>query len=215
MIFNWGIEERLIRGVHNSPVYGLKIFVKQDKKPEVLNKEEIRSLLDKSKSFEPEWFYIWAVALHTGMRNGELYALKWTDVDFSNMQITVQRSFNRRTGEMKDTKAGYWRNVPISEDLKKILLSLKQRGEFVLPRLVQWRKGNQAKILKIFCRSIGIPEIKFHSLRACFATQLISTGVEPIKVMKVCGWKDLKTMAYYMRLSGIEEKGVTDKLKFL
>lgn len=33
--------------------------------------------------------------------------------------------------------------------------------------------------------------------------------------MKVCGWKDLKTMERYIRLVGIDEKGVTDKLQFL
>jgi integrase len=76
-----------------------------------------------------------------------------------------------------------------------------------------WIQGQQAKVLKSFCREIGIPEIKFHTLRACFATQLISDGVEPIKVMKVCGWQDLKTMARYLRLSGVEEKGVTDGLR--
>lgn len=216
MIYNWAIEERLIRGIHHSPVYGLKISIKNDKRQEILRKEEIILLLEKAKKLNSEWFPIWAVALLTGMRNGELYALKWTDIDFSNMQITVQRSFNRRTGEMKSTKAGYWRNVPISSDLKTILVGLEQnsRGEFVLPRLLQWRKGNQAKILKLHCKSIGIPEIKFHTLRACFATQLICSGVEPIKVMKICGWKDLKTMAHYMRLSGIEEKGATEVLGF-
>jgi integrase len=52
-------------------------------------------------------------------------------------------------------------------------------------------------------------------LRACFATQLIGSGVEPIKVMKICGWKDLKTMSYYLRLSGIDEKGATEGLNFL
>ncbi|MBD66509.1 MAG: hypothetical protein CME62_14955 [Halobacteriovoraceae bacterium] len=216
MIFNWAIEERLVRGVHNSPVFGLKIILKYDKKPEILKKNEIIHLLNKADESNHEWFSIWAVALLTGMRNGELYALKWSDVDLSTMQITVQRSFNRRTGEFKSTKAGYWRNVPISSSLKKILLSLdRSRGGFVLPRLVEWRKGNQAKILKLHCRTIGIPEIQFHTLRACFATQLISTGVEPIKVMKICGWKDLKTMAYYMRLTGVEENGATEGLDFI
>ena len=217
MIFNWAIEERLVRGVHHSPVYGLKISIKNDKRQEILKKEEIILLLERAREINPEWFPVWAVALLTGMRNGELYALKWSDVDFSNMLLTVQRSYNRRTGEMKSTKAGYWRNVPISSDLYSILIELKQisAGEFVLPRLLQWRKGNQAKILKLHCKSIGIPEIKFHTLRACFATQLIGSGVEPIKVMKICGWKDLKTMAHYMRLSGIEEKGVMEGLNFL
>lgn len=57
------------------------------------------------------------------------------------------------------------------------------------------------------CKSIRIPEIKFHSLMYCFATQLIGSVVVPIKVMKICGWKDLKTITHYMRLTGIEEMG--------
>ncbi len=47
------------------------------------------------------------MALMTGMRNGELYALRWIDVDLDKGLITVQRSFNKRTGEFKSTKAGY------------------------------------------------------------------------------------------------------------
>lgn len=217
MIYLWAIEERITRGVHNSPVYGLKIQLKEEKRPEILKAEEIRSLLYESKSSCHEWYPIWAMALLTGMRNGELYALKWEDVDLENQIITVQRSFNKRENTFKSTKAGYWRTVPISGELKILILELKQNSktEFVLPRLVLWRKGYQAKILKAFCKSIGLPEIKFHTLRACFATQLIGTGVEPIKVMKICGWRDLKTMSYYLRLSGIDEKGVTEGLNFL
>ncbi len=36
-----------------------------------------------------------------------------------------------------------------------------------------------------------------------------------MKVMKICGWRDLKTMARYVRLAGIDEKGVTEALSFL
>ena len=36
-----------------------------------------------------------------------------------------------------------------------------------------------------------------------------------MKVMKICGWRDLKTMARYVRLAGIDEKGVTDNLHFV
>jgi len=217
LIYNWAIEEKLIRGIHNSPVYGLKIIIKNEKRPEILTTDEIRKLLLEANLNNHEWYYIWAVALLTGMRNGELYALKWSDVDFENKSITVQRAFNKRLNSFKSTKAGYWRNVPISDELKLLLLELKaiSKIEFVLPRISVWKVGNQAKVLKEFCDLIGLPKIKFHTLRACFATQLIGSGVEPIKVMKICGWKDLKTMAYYLRLSGIDERGATDNLNFI
>lgn len=217
MIYTFGIEERLIRGVHQSPVYGVQITIIEDKRPEIFKVEQIRKLLFEAKARSHDWFPIWALALISGMRNGELYALKWSDVDFENDGITVQRSFNKRTIEFKSTKAGYWRTVPISPELKSFLLEIRNLSgcEFVLPRFIEWRRGEQAKILKAFCREIGLPEIKFHTLRACFATQLLGAGAEPTKVMKICGWRDLKTMAIYIRLAGIDEKGVTDVIRFL
>lgn len=217
MIYNWGVEERFIRGTHQSPVHGLQITVIQDKKPEILKISEIRTFLYEAKVQNNEWYPVWATALLTGMRSGELFALTWDDVDLDNDILTVQRSFNKRTKTFKSTKAGYWRTVPISSELKSLIIDLKKtsKGEFVLPRLGYWLRGEQAKMLKEFCRSINIEPIKFHTLRACFATQLLGEGVEPMKVMKICGWCDLKTMARYVRLAGIDEKGVTETLSFL
>lgn len=215
MIFNWGIESKIIRGVTHSPVFGLKIVLKEDKKPEILKLEELRLLLREARERNHPWYPIWAVALLTGMRNGELFALRWSDVDIEKCLITVQRSYNKRTKEFKSTKAGYWRTVPISSELALLLQNLKRSDEFVLPRLEAWIQGQQARVLKEFCRMISLAEIKFHTLRACFATLLISDGAEPIKVIKVCGWQDLKTMARYVRLAGVEEKGVTEHIKLL
>ncbi len=175
MIFNWAIEERVIRGVHHSPVFGVKIVLKQDKRPEILKGDEIRKLLYEAKVQKHEWYFIWAMALLTGMRNGELYSIRWADVDLENKMIKVERSYNFRIGKFKDTKAGYWRSVPISSELKSLILEIKKssKSEFILPRLTFWRERRQAFVLKEFCRSIGLSEIRFHTLRACFATQLI------------------------------------------
>lgn len=228
MIFNWGIESKIIRGVTHSPVFGLKIVIKEDKKPEILKLEEIRLLLREARERNHPWYPIWAVALLTGMRNGELYALKWSDVDLEKGLITVQRSYNKRTKEFKSTKAGYWRMVPISKELKDLLVYLRHQQsvigdsirssalyDFVLPRLGLWDQGLQARVLREFCKPIGLTSIKFHTLRACFATHLISSGVSPAKIMKICGWSDLKTMARYVRLTGLEELGATESLSFL
>lgn len=226
MIFNWGIESKIIRGVTHSPVFGLKIVLKEDKKPEILKIEEIRLLLREARERNHPWYSIWAVALLTGMRNGELFALKWSDVDLEKRQITVQRSYNKRIKEFKSTKAGYWRTVPISDELKLLLLDLRHpyegsdtRGSvgsgFVLKRLESWAQGQQARILREFCSEISVPAIKFHTLRACFATQLLGDGVEMSKLMKIGGWRDIKTVQVYLRLAGVDERGATDGLRFL
>lgn len=219
VIYRWGIEERLIPGVNKTPVEGFKLDTqKAERVPDIFTIDEIRILLREGKRMKHLWYPIWAMALLTGMRNGELFALTWSDIDFVNRRITVSKSYDTRMRKTKSTKAGYWRTVPISDELESLLKQLKAtsgNGEFVLPHNSMWHKGEQAKVLKMFCRGIGIRPIKFHALRACFATQLLANNVAPAQIMKVCGWKDLKTMQFYIRLAGIEERGTTQSLRFL
>ena len=56
--------------------------------------------------------------------------------------------------------------------------------------------------------------MRFHDLRATFATMLLIKGVEPIKVMVLGGWKDMKTMQIYMRTAGVEVRGINKVLDF-
>lgn len=91
----------------------------------------------------------------------------------------------------------------------------KRPDDFLLPRFWQWEKGFQAQIIRGFCVAKGLPSVRFHTLRACFATQLISTGVPVTVVMKICGWKDMKMMQRYIWLAGIDEAGATEVLRFI
>ena len=88
-------------------------------------------------------------------------------------------------------------------------------SKYVLPRSWEWDKGLQARVLRRFCYLHGLPSVKFHTLRACFATQMLRSGVEAAKVMKICGWKDLKTAERYIRLAGVDERGATEGLDFI
>ena len=81
------------------------------------------------------------------------------------------------------------RILSVVEDLYK-----NKTNEFVLPRVQGWETGEQAKYLKLFLKEIDLPLIRFHDLRASWATIMLSKGIEPIKVMSMGGWKDLKTM---------------------
>lgn len=75
--------------------------------------------------------------------------------------------------------------------------------------------NEQARILRAFLSEINLPSVRFHDLRASWATVMLSKGVEPIKVMSMGGWRDLKTMQIYIRKSGINIQGITGSLNFL
>jgi len=217
-MFIWGIDNRIVTEIDHSPAFGIKVSRVEPKKPEILTINEIRKLLESARDLQHTWYPIWAFALMTGMRSGELNALLWNDIDWEKRLITVSKSYNGRLKIVKSTKAGYWRDVPMNSELEILLKELRVSAngrQQVLPRIIDWDRGESARILRSFCEGIGIPSVKFHALRACFATQLLRDRVAPATVMKICGWKDLKTMQCYIRLAGIEIEGATECLKVL
>jgi integrase len=225
-VFEFGLLFDHVRGIRHNPTTGVTIKSRKRMRTEILCEDEIKKLLSYAKSYEPAWHPIYAFAVYTGCRNGELYALKWSDIDFQERLITVQRSYNKRFNEEKCTKTGEWRRVSICEPLWDIVLELKrihdhdvERGAcrnpgYVLPRPGVWQNGEQAKKLREFCQEIGITPICFHTLRACFATELLRRGVDIPSVMRVGGWKSLKSMMHYVRISGVADKGITDPLDY-
>lgn len=218
-IYRWAIDEGILKGITKLPTEEVRLQKRSEEKlPEILTLEEVRKLISEARLHKHPWYSVWATALLTGMRSGELHALLWTDVDLENDRIVLSKSYNPRFKIVKCTKAGYWRNIPISKELKGLLLHLKAEAperSHVLPRFWQWDRGEQAATLRKFCEEIGLKSVKFHTLRACFATQLLGSGISTVTVQKICGWKDLKTMERYVRLAGVDERGATEKLRFL
>ena len=203
----------------NSPAFIILLpgqFKTGEKIKKVLKESEVKLFLKEAKRRNHVWFPIWALACFTGMRNGELYALRWERVDLNKRIMVVSTSWTKENG-YKETKSGDDRIVEIAHSLMPVMedLYINREDEFVLPRLREWTTGCQAHVLKAFLKELELPLIRFHDLRASWATIMLSKGVEPIKVMSMGGWKDLKTMQIYIRKSGIHIQGITDNLNFL
>lgn len=208
--FNFACEKGYI-GRNPTPNMKFKIGRKLE---EVLTEPQIKQLLNQAKIMESEWYPIWCTALYTGMRNGELYALTWDKVNFDTNKILVSSSWNSKDG-FKDTKSGDDRIVDIAPNLLIILKELKLKHldhPFVLPRIDKWAKGRQAEDLRMFLTGLGLPSVRFHDLRATWATILLSKGIPPIKVMRMGGWKEMSTMERYTRLAGVDVEGIAESL---
>lgn len=211
-VFNFASEAGHL---HKSPVPFMQ-FRFEKKLKQVLNETQANILLEKAKQYDHEWYPHWAFALYTGMRNEEQFALRWQNVDFENRLIYVREVWTKKDGFKQITKSGEDRVVEIAQPLLILLKELKLKNTdstFVLPRIEEWDGGRQAEILRAFLVGINIPPVSYHALRATWATLMLSKGVEPVKVMKMGGWMSLKTLEkHYIRLSGVDIRGMTDKL---
>jgi integrase len=126
----------------------------------------------------------------------------------------VNESWNSKDG-FKSTKSGDDRIVEIPKPLLPIIktaLATEPESPFLLPRVHGWIRGEQARQLRQFLLGIGLPQVRFHDLRATWATMLLAKSVAPAVVMKMGGWKDMETMMIYMRKAGLDIKGATDCL---
>jgi integrase len=209
-VFKYALELGVI---NRNPAPDMK-FRTGDKIKRVLTEPQVETLLNKAKEYDWEWYPHVAMALYTGMRNGELYALTWDKVNLDERTMLVDSSWNKKDG-FKSTKSGDDRVAEIAPLLLPILQELKLKSgdsHFVLPRITQWDEGHQAAALRMFLIGLGLPVVRFHDLRATWCTLMLSKGVQPAKVMIMGGWKDLKTMMVYMRKAGIDIRGITDVL---
>lgn len=186
----------------------------------VLTQNEIVLLIKKAVELDWDYMEVVYLAVKLGMRSGELKALQWKLIDFERNLIFVKHSM-LRDGVLKDTKSGEDRTLPMTPSVRGFLLRLRNKtgnSQFVLPRVESWMKGEQARELRSFLKRIGLPEVRFHDLRASWATMLLANGIEPVKLMAMGGWKELKTLDHYVRLAGVHTKDsldCIDDIKFL
>ncbi|NJL25588.1 MAG: tyrosine-type recombinase/integrase [Calothrix sp. SM1_5_4] len=104
-----------------NPCNGMTVKVPESDK-KVLTNKEVEIFLQESKATNHRFYPVWVVALFTGMRSGELYALKWSDVDFESRTISVGRSWNSKNGFTSTKKVAsrsWWRLARGSSEPQK------------------------------------------------------------------------------------------------
>jgi len=170
------------------------------------------------------------LCLYTGIRIGELCALKWKNVDFEANIITVRKTLQRISNVEENAKtktiitidkpksSHSIRNIPLPSFLKKTLKKYKIRyhpeayvltGEisrFVEPRLYE-------KWFKKYLQESKIEDVKFHVLRHTFATRALEEGIDPKTLSEILGHSSTKfTMERYVHSSLELKKAGIEKL---
>ena len=206
---------------------------KAKKEIEVLTLEEQKAFL---KSANDSYYRVlFITALSTGMRVGEIVALKWQDIDFTTNIINVTSSArlvthfsdtgkkieNKLTTSTTKTKAGK-RQIPISTtlatELKKHKLSSSADNDYVFTntKKQQIQHDSIAKAHKLVCIKANIKPVTFHCLRHTFATRAIESGVDYRTVSEILGHaKPSTTINLYVHSTNDTKRQAMDKISEL
>lgn len=174
-----------------------------------LNEEEANRLL--AAASEPYRTAI-LLALHTGMRIGELMALNWEKVDFEKKQIIVKDNFS--VGVLGSTKGNKIRYIPMTQDLHDHLISLSLKEGFVLkgPDGLRFRPECSRTNIHEICDKAKLRQIGWHKLRHTFASRLAEKGVALLTIKELMGHSDIRTT---MRYAHLGQHTLRDAIKVL
>lgn len=162
---------------------------------------------------------IFLTAAMTGMRQGELLALRWRDVDWQAKRIRVRRNYTRGHWSTPKSRSGE-RSVPLSSKVEAELRAHLRRSRFageddlvfanplsgeVLPH------GPLVRRFKKALKAAGVRQVRFHDLRHTFGTRIAAAGV-PMRVLQAwMGHRDYRTTLIYADYEpGDEESGLVD-----
>lgn len=238
-ILNSAVRDEIILQNPVSKVQKLKDIRQKrarDTNHRALSKEEQEIFVKYAKG---SWYYnALMLLLCTGMRQGELRALRWSDIDYKEGVIHVQRTMsydleNKPIVNTPKTRTSL-RDIPLNQTIIDLLKMQKQQIEMLCreqkvrpmddyviksPRnLPVWdiRRLNEAMYhiqVKIRKEGIHFPNISCHCLRATFATRAIDAGMSPQTLKEILGHSNYQmTMDLYYHNSGEVKKQEMEKI---
>ena len=154
------------------------------------------------------------VALHTGMRRGEIIGLQWASVDWQAQQITVRHSLCEYTQELGTTKSNRERHIPMKADVYAVLFNRRRDTGYVFVDEHNKRlTGKQLQLhLGRLCKKAGLRHIGWHTLRHTFASHLAMRGVPLNAVQALLGHSSITTTMRYAHLAPSTLRAAIDQL---
>lgn len=187
-----------------NPIRQIKRRVENNERVRFLDPSEEVTLKNKIRELRPEREPEFELALHTGMRRGEQYRLRWQDVDLKNSIITIGRS-----------KHGEARYIQINSTAKEALIKLREASGgigYVCPGFQGPRKKDGRRWFEEIVRLAGISNFRWHDLRHTFASRLVMAGVPLRAVQVLMGHKRIETTLRYSHLGDTHLRDAVERL---
>ena len=178
-----------------NPCSAIKAFKVYNTRERVLSaKEETEILFPALTGFYEKYRPIVLLALHTGMREGEIVNLRWEWVNFEKEAdgvIVLPKG--------KATKNRKGREVPLNAVSRKVLEELrtdgKSNGRVFIGK--GYTPHNICVMVARICDRIGLPDVTMHTFRHTFSTRCDELGINPMHTQRVLGHSKLTQTADY------------------
>jgi len=184
----------------------------EDKKKDIryLDTEHVKILLSAAK--QTKHFPAYYLELNTGLRRGELLALRWEDIDFEEGFLSVNRGIVR-------TKAGLQYQEPKTKRSKRIvgiseevINTLKAHKKLQNEEKLSCPRGFTRHFERLLERA-GLEKIPFHALRHTFATLSLQQGTDARTIQEALGHHKAEfTMDVYAGVTAKMKKSHTDRI---
>ena len=241
MILDYAVKMKVI---YSNPMKDVllpkkKDDIASDDKDKYYSKEELKQFLELVESEQDiKLTAMFRVLAYTGIRKGELQALNWDDIDFTNNMITVNKTLALNTEkkvvvQTPKSKSSI-RSISIDEQTANILKhwKLKQREKFLMigTRIKKHQPCFTEEVtnsylylnfmnanLKRICKKSEFKLIKVHGFRHTHCSLLFESGFTIQEVQDRLGHSDLKTtMSIYAHVTEKQRDNMADKFaKFM
>jgi integrase len=146
------------------------------------------------------------LALNTGMRRGELFALQWSDIDLERRTLTVRGS---------SAKSGKTRHIPLNTEATHTLTQWRKQGSpagLVFPGKAGAPLDNINNAWRRLLKAAQITGFRFHDLHHTFASKLVMAGVDLNTVRELLGHSDIAMTLRYAHLAPAHKAAAVELL---
>lgn len=180
----------------SNPTNGATIPKKLYTEMHVLNKEQLEIFMEVIQD-DAEWYDFYYLEMTTGLRRGEICALKWSDFNQGKKELTIKRSVGVSEGSKliintPKTEAGE-RTLLLPQSTFEVLQERRKIScsEWIFPDMdephLPMHPEKAYRHLKTLLKRADLPLIRFHDLRHTFATHALTSGVDAKTLSRILG----------------------------
>jgi integrase len=198
-IFSFGVRAGKIQ---SNPLTRVRRFREAEPRIRFLDAGEEASVRSAIRARSVECEAEFDLALHTGMRRGEQYGLKWADVNLESLILTVLGKTGRRHVPINSTARAAIEKLHRASNGSAYVCPDKKRDD-----QVDWRRWFEDA-----CDTAKVDDFRWHDLRHTFASRLVMAGVDLRSVQELLGHKSIVTTMRYAHLSPDHQRRNVERL---